>query len=348
MQALKKAYYGAIKAVPLGVLKKVYPGGPLLPYHNLVSNEEVPHIRHLYGYKTVQGFERDLDYLLRHFQPVGIPALLQAVKSGTPLPDNTFLLTFDDGLREVSSIIAPILLRKGVPAAFFLNPAYLDNHRLFYKFKISLAIDALLQRAPGPALRTALAGLLAPLAPEKPPVAEVPDLVAALRRITYRNQSLAEEAGKLLELDFADYATRQAPVMRMEEVGQLVQQGFAIGGHSMDHPYYRELTPEQQLQQTLDSVNLLQERFALNYRLFAFPHTDAGVPRSFFDTLLGGATPSLDLVFGTANQRKDIYPGILHRFNAERPQWDMAGMLKGVMAYNTWRNWQGKNALQRS
>ncbi|PUZ20311.1 Polysaccharide deacetylase [Chitinophaga costaii] len=347
MQAFKNAYYSAIKAVPLGLLQKTVPGRLLLPYHHLVSNEDVPHIRHLYGYKNVAAFERDLDYLLKHWWPVSVYDLLDAAKSRQPLPRNGFLLTFDDGLREVKNIIAPLLLRKGVPAAFFLNPAYLDNHRLFYKFKISLSIDALMTRQPSKALRTELASLLAPLSPERPTGAEVEGLVTTLKRITYRHQSLADEAGRLLELDFADYAARQAPVLRMEEVGKLVQQGFAIGGHSMDHPYYWELTPAQQLQQTLDSVDFLQARFALNYRIFAFPHTDAGVPRSFFDTLLGGPIPALDLIFGTANQRKDIYPSILHRFNAERPQWDIAGMAKGVLAYNTVQQWLGKNAIHR-
>jgi hypothetical protein len=52
-------------------------------------------------------------------------------------------LSFDDGLSACYDTIAPILLRKGVPATFFLNPAFIDNKALMFRYKISLCLNAL-------------------------------------------------------------------------------------------------------------------------------------------------------------------------------------------------------------
>ena len=338
MQLKKKIFYTLSSACPISLLQKAPASRLLLPYHHLVSDREVPHIRHLYPYKGTKAFEADLDYLLKHFRPASLQEVIGAVKEKRPLTGNSFLLTFDDGLREAAEIIAPVLKRKGVPGVFFLNSAFLDNRSLFYKLKISRAIEALRRQPPGPALSGALAQALQAAPGE--------DAEAALRRVTWRNKELADKAGELLELDFNAYLRNERPFMTLDEAGELVKQGFSIGGHSIDHPYYKELSLEQQLEQTFGSVDFLAEHFGIGYRVFAFPHTDEGVSRTFFETALGGEKP-LDLVFGTGNQQRDMLPGILHRFNCERPQIPIAESVKGVLLLNGLKAITGRNMVKR-
>src|ERR1700754_2724866 len=134
MSQLKKNVYKAVSIAPLPLARRVGGIDVLLPYHHLVWDRPVRHIDPLYPYKNKQQFERDLDYLLKRFKPLDPSGLPAALAAGGPLPKGSFLLTFDDGLREVYEVAAPILLRKGVPAIFFLNPSYLDNRALFYRF----------------------------------------------------------------------------------------------------------------------------------------------------------------------------------------------------------------------
>ena len=63
------------------------------------------------------------------------------VRGETILPPNSFLLTFDDGFREIYDIIAPILLDKGIPATFFISSGFLDNRELCYQHKASLLVE---------------------------------------------------------------------------------------------------------------------------------------------------------------------------------------------------------------
>lgn len=334
MSVVKNAFYGAVQLLPMKMLRNKRAGGLLLPYHHLVSDKEVPHIKHLYPFKGISAFEQDLDYLLKHFIPVTLQDIIAALNSGNPLPERSFLLTFDDGLREVTENIAPLLVRKGVPAAFFLNSAFLDNKSLFYKFKVSLIIDSLKKGNHSAAVLEKLAGLVGA------------DLIPDVKKISYHNRHLAEEAGVILGLSFEDYLRQQRPFMTLQEVGALVKQGFAIGGHSVDHPYYTQLTLEEQLAQTFDSVDFLTERFGITYRAFAFPHSDAGISRKFFETVLNNSN-KLDVVFGTANHKKDIFPHILHRFNCERPSISINAAVKGILLYNRLQDLRNKKIIAR-
>ena len=74
------------------------------------------------------------------YKPITTFELKKFITENSALPKNAFLLSFDDGLKEVFTTIAPILLKKGVPASFFINPCFIDNNELFYRYKISLLI----------------------------------------------------------------------------------------------------------------------------------------------------------------------------------------------------------------
>jgi len=324
MSLVKNAFYSAAQLLPLAVLKQRRPGSLLLPYHHLVSDAPVPHIKHLYPWKGTKDFEKDLDYLLRRFKPVTLPDIIQSLRTGQSLPSGSFLLTFDDGLREVKDIIAPMLLRKGIPAAFFLNSAFLDNKNLFYKFKLSLIIDSLQTTDHS---KATLDKLYAQLHTDEASV------IAAIKKITYTTRGQADEIAAILGISFTQYLAEVKPFLTLDEVSTLLQQGFAIGGHSIDHPYYNQLTLEEQLFQTRQSVDFLVQQFQLPYRAFAFPHTDAGVSKIYFNTLLEGPDP-LDVIFGTGNQKRDFNPKILHRFNCERPTVSINAAVKGILLLN--------------
>jgi hypothetical protein len=328
MSFAKNAFYSATRLVPLPILQN---NQLLLPYHHLVSDKDVPHIKHLYPFKGIKAFEKDLDYLGKHFTPVTLQQVINAIKNGQTLPQRAFLLTFDDGLREVTENIAPLLYKKGIPAAFFLNNAFIDNKTLFYKFKISLITEALQTQTFSPATLTTVTHIL-----EKNALNDV-------KGIKYNNRGIADEIGETLGLSFDNYLNTAKPFMTTEEMKQLVAQGFALGGHSIDHPYYEYLTIEEQLHQTRTSVNYVKEHFNLDYSAFAFPHTDAGVSRSFFDTAL----KEIDVIFGTANHKRDISPRILHRFNCERPGIAIDESVKGILLYNKIQQLRNKNFIYR-
>ena len=89
-----------------GAWLRFYKSEPIFPYYHLVRNDKVPHIENLYEYKNTAQFIEDIEFLSQHYKPVSPMDLLHG------RPENTFLITFDDGLEEIYSVVFPILKAK--------------------------------------------------------------------------------------------------------------------------------------------------------------------------------------------------------------------------------------------
>jgi peptidoglycan/xylan/chitin deacetylase (PgdA/CDA1 family) len=77
----------------------------MIPYYHIVSDAEILHVKYLYKNKTVKQFREDIDFLLKNFSPMGLLEILTFMNADRPLPEKVFLLTFDDGFREIYIIV---------------------------------------------------------------------------------------------------------------------------------------------------------------------------------------------------------------------------------------------------
>jgi len=261
-----------------------------LPFYHTVAEQPLPHITHLYRMKTVKEFQEDLNFLLKYFEPIDAEMLhhLHIHKIDPKKP--VFHLTFDDGLKEMYETVAPILLKKGVPATFFINSGFVDNKALFYRYHASLAIEDLQKE----------------------------------RKLTnnIKNEILTcsyEDKEKLFQCfskqQVDSFLNEVCPYLTTAQIQTLSNQGFTIGAHSIDHPYfYKVPSVAEQLRQTRESLNFVASIVDQKLRLFAFPFTDFNVSNDFFEALKS----DVDLSFGTAGLKNDKIPYNLQRIGAER------------------------------
>jgi len=279
--------------LPLSFLLKNAGGGPLVLFYHAVSDYPLPHIENLYRIKNVREFEADLDYLLREFRPIGLDDLKSSILAGGSIPERAFYLTFDDGLREMAEIVAPILKRKGLHATFFISSGFLNNQDLSYRFKVSLLIGRI--RAQGVTTRgkKELQKLLSSVT-----LPWTGNIDNDLNNVDYKRHWLLDEAASILNYDFHDYLKNSKPYMGVDQIRTLVQEGFAIGSHSIDHPNYSELNLEEQLQQTRVGSQHLTKQVGVDHKLFAFPFSEQGVSNDFYKRLVDDGT--VQLFFGTS------------------------------------------------
>jgi peptidoglycan/xylan/chitin deacetylase (PgdA/CDA1 family) len=264
----------------------------------------------LYRHKSVSSFKTDLDILLKHFTPIGLLDFLDHVKRGRRLPERAFLLTFDDGFREMSDTVAPVLAAKGISATFFLNSAFIDNRQMCYLNKASLVVEALQQRRSRSLAEKVVRFLRSRGIP-------CDRAESGTLSITYQQRAVVDELAEIVELDFDEYLAKFQPYLTADQTKALIQRGFTFGAHSVDHPRYSALSLNAQLAQTTESLRRVQEAFQLTYGAFAFPHSDDKVSREFFDTL--GRSGLLDVSFGTAGMVSDSAPNHFQRFSLESP-----------------------------
>ena len=295
---------GVAALLPFKSLQKLSDNSVFLPFYHLVSDTKVPHVNHLYQVKDSRTFERELDFLLKHYQPICLEELIGITKSKTVPNKHLMHLSFDDGLKECYEIISPILLKKGIPATFFLNSDFIDNKRLMFRYKISLCLDEILKKS-----NTEQTSILN----------EATSIFKShhLEKADYSEDLIIDDfAAKYLDLDFNYYLKIQQPYLNSDQIIKMIEQGFSFGSHSLDHPLYAALSLEDQIKQTVESQKIIESKYNIDYRVFAFPFTDAEVSKHFFNEIF--ENEKFDLSFGTAGLKKDSVGRNLQRFPMEQ------------------------------
>ncbi len=310
----------------------------VLPFYHAVSDLPLPHLIHLLPIRNSLTFRRDLEWLLHHYTPVDI-GQLEALATGEQIPKRPcFHLSFDDGLKESVSVIAPILLEMGIPGTFFLNTAFIGNKDLFYRFKASLltiraeqAGDSTTKKA---SQLLAAAGITAPTLKDQ------------LLAVEYPQKELLNAVAPLLGMDFHEYLKNHEVYLDEEDISTLLRQGFSIGGHSHDHPEFHRVTPGEQLRQATESTRLLKERFGVSPALFSFPFSDEEVPASFFRKVHPPAG-DIALTFGISGLKKETFRRHLHRIPMEQGNYTAASLLHGEYLYYLMKAPFHKNRISR-
>jgi peptidoglycan/xylan/chitin deacetylase (PgdA/CDA1 family) len=281
----------------------------VVPYYHIVSDEVVPHVNHLYRFRTIAEFTADVEFFMRHFEPVTLDDIVQSLNGSRTLPRFCFHLTFDDGFREIHDIVAPLLQSAGAPATFFLNTAYLNGGGLQHHNALSVLLDRIKSHQVGEATLRFVDSIL------PAPKSNCTTLQERLLSIHFTQKTLVQSLSESLEVDFDLYVRQTQPYLTFEQIGRLVRWGFTIGGHGHEHPLYADLSLTQQLAQTQTSMQLLETRFGLNPKAFAFPHTDRGVDGTFFKAVFSELL--LDISFGTAGLVPHFHPRNIERVRME-------------------------------
>lgn len=271
-------------------------------YH-VVSDRELPYIKHLYNYKTKVQFEKDIDILLKYYTPFDLSNGFGNinVKSRRPY----MLLTFDDGLRECYDIIAPILKGKGIPAIFFVNTGFIDNKSLFYRFKVSLIIDK---------IKRDFTHHLKELGDK-----DLYQSIIYLKSLNYNDIGIIDSILKQLSICTNDFLREYQPYMSREQIFELKKMGFYVGAHSIDHPHFKDISSIEQIRQVKESMRFMKEEFNLDHKYFAFPFSEQGVSDQVYD-LATEEEAIIDAFFGTSgfNKKNHLSKNLQQRVTLEQ------------------------------
>jgi peptidoglycan/xylan/chitin deacetylase (PgdA/CDA1 family) len=313
-------------------------GQLLIPYYHMVSDEEPLHIKHLYKHKGMREFKEDLEFLLRHFKAISVADLIDITKGKKILTERCFLLTLDDGFREIYDVVAPILSKRGVPACFFIASAFTDNKEMSYDHKKSLLADRVKEGLTS-AEESEIKRVLGDFGKYGNGTYE------NILRIEYTKKCQLDDLATAIGVDFHEYLRRIKPYLTPDQISELIQMGFGIGGHSIDHPLYSVLSLEEQLRQTVESVKTIRDTFAINYGAFAFPHSDAGVKVEFFESL--NESGLVDISFGGGGFLGDEIRTNYHRLSFENPPLPAERLVKVEVARKLSRIITGKGTIKR-
>lgn len=316
-------------------ISKDYPLDYCLPVYHTVSDRDLSHLKHIIRYKNKKQFLADLDVLSKNFQWVTWDEFKDFVQGKFKAKKKVALLTFDDGLRDFKEVVAPILYEKGIFAINYINPQFVDNHDLSFRCKASLLVDVLLKSK---TIHPEIFNLLG-FKQENPK-----KIAAKILSISYANQSVLDGLAPLVNVNFSEFLKQEKPYLSFAEIQDLSKLGFQFGAHSWDHPLYGELNLEEQLWQSQNCFEYLKTE-GLHTESFAFPFTDFGVEKVFFDALFS-REPDLFCTFGAAGIKLDSIERNFHRIPMENGK-GAEEILKEEIAYFRVKKLFGKNTIFR-
>jgi len=277
----------------------------IYPFYHIVTDNRPAHIKHLYSVRTVKQFKKDLDFLITYFQHTN--TVLTESKS----KQNYFNISFDDGLRECYDIIVPILKEYKVKATFFINSGFVDNKDLFFKYKASIIAEEIKKNDLTDNQKTQISTALL-----SKRLLNNKQIIKYVLNINYSQKQKLDKIADVLKISFKYYLQEYKPYLTRLQIKELIKDGHQIGAHSIDHPLFSNLTEEEQIRQTYESIQCIEERFDIKTKLFAFPFTDDQVETSFFNMIFKNKV--IDFSFGTAGIKKDIIEKNIQRIPVEK------------------------------
>ena len=95
---------------------------PILEYHDVTASP----ITHGPWTVSLNDFNDQMSYLNHNFQVIPLRTLLNIIRQGKPVPENTVAITFDDGYRSNYKLAFPTLQEYRMPATIFIVVKYTE------------------------------------------------------------------------------------------------------------------------------------------------------------------------------------------------------------------------------
>lgn len=233
-----------LRAGPAALCRRWHRGRSLvLAYHNIVPEGEVvagDTSLHL----SRRAFARQLDLLLEAaVEVVSLDDLMSVVlHSDRPDPIRRVAITFDDGYRGAVQIGVEELVRRGLPATFFVVPGLVGNHTFWW--------DAL--SAPGDTLTCEVRKAALDQAQGRDD-----EVMAWARRQGLAIGTVPEHARSASEAELRAAATHD---------------GIQMASHTWSHPNMAQLKEEECRSELERAAAWLRERFGAQPEWLSYPY----------------------------------------------------------------------------
>jgi O-antigen/teichoic acid export membrane protein/peptidoglycan/xylan/chitin deacetylase (PgdA/CDA1 family) len=183
-------------------------------------------------------FDRQMAHVAAHYNPLDVGRILTCLQESSPLPRKGVVVTFDDGYADNYEVAAPILLKHGIPAAFFIITNVIGDSYPPWHCTVRYAFE-----------RTAHDVWLLDDGTALPLTTERDRLWARRRAATLFEGLAAEERAAQVSALCAQLGVEppRAPALMMtwSQARELALMGFTIGAHSATHPNLARISGDE-------------------------------------------------------------------------------------------------------
>jgi peptidoglycan/xylan/chitin deacetylase (PgdA/CDA1 family) len=216
---------------------------------------------------TPQMFDRQMEYLSKHYHVITQGHFLNWLHSGGNLPDFPALITFDDGYRDNLAHALPILKKYDLPATIFLTSGYIGTSKGFY-WDVSTYCFANTKK------RSAHLPIVGEKAwdDEATSKSVLSEWVETLKRVgEAEKQSAMQALPSILEVEIPEN-TFENVMLSWEEARSMQTDGITFGAHTVTHPILTRVPLEQAEQELTESKRQIEEKLGRSVETIAYPN----------------------------------------------------------------------------
>ena len=227
----------------------------ILMYHGVSENELSQDI-----------FEQQLRYIKKRFDCYWVSEVPELLSTKTGRCRPALILTFDDGLKNNLTRVAPLLEKYNIKATFYIVNDFLRGGQMlwFGEMRCLLMI-----------IRNSDLPQEIPLFSEKPKArwSEIKQFVDTVKDWPNDNrQRLLETLRRILPApSFENWMKEEFEVMSRENVLRLPEM-VEIGSHTLTHPILTSITDEQAKNEIQDSKEKIESWLGKRIKTFCYPN----------------------------------------------------------------------------
>jgi peptidoglycan/xylan/chitin deacetylase (PgdA/CDA1 family) len=204
----------------------------VLAYHRIYPNLRE---RFLFDKEIISAIPEILEQQVRkikaYFEVINFYQLRELLSAKKSVPQNTLIITFDDGYADNYEIACKILSTHGITGVFFVTTAYIDKMDPFWFEKLFYLVNQMKER-------TMVLGdeKLKVVVNKKNKNAAIKKILDFISKVDENQRiqvltDIEEQSGVLLK-DIEHVRT-----LSREQIGTMCRHGFEIGSHTVSHPF---------------------------------------------------------------------------------------------------------------
>ncbi|MDR0609739.1 MAG: polysaccharide deacetylase family protein [Planctomycetaceae bacterium] len=241
-----------------------------LCYHSVVSDNSPQNDARTRIAVTITNFEEQLKELRKHWTPVSLTQIRNAVDQKIPLPDRAVHVSFDDGYKNNLTFAAPLLARYEIPATIFITTNLIATQRqLIWALEIHERLVRLSDS------KIEIGGTAYSLHPQETPqrTEESLQLLTQIKRLPVEErENLLHFLRDRTEIDFTPFWKRELyDFLDWDELRLLHRQGIEIGAHTLSHPVLSSLHQTELERELRESKECLERELGVECDALAYP-----------------------------------------------------------------------------
>jgi peptidoglycan/xylan/chitin deacetylase (PgdA/CDA1 family) len=238
----------------------------ILAYHRVVAlhRKDYPFSEGTIS-ATPEEFDKQMGFVRKRFNVINFGALSDALSSGKPLPNNSLIITFDDGYADNYEIAWKTLKKYGLSATFFLVTSFMGSSDLLWFDKLSWLIKSL----PGNSVKL---GKYVFQTENKSREMVRESVMTIFRSVPEKERVwLYSELEKQCNIRISSEHIELAKPLTWSQIREMSKGGMEFGSHTVSHPFLSNLTKNEMVYELTESKRIIEEKLGEKIKSIAYP-----------------------------------------------------------------------------